>query len=480
VADAYLKPLMRRYVAGLADRLQQRGVHVNWTIMKSNGGAMAHQAAAARPVTTIMSGPAGGMIASQEYARLCGYDQLVTLDMGGTSCDVGLVLNGAARYTTTYEVEWGLPVATPLMDVRSIGAGGGSIAWIDAGGMLHVGPQSAGAEPGPACYNAGGVEPTVTDANLVLGYLEPDRFLGGRMRLHPHLAEAAVSRLGNQLGLSTEEAARAILSITNDNMANAIRLVTIQEGRDPREFPLLAFGGAGGLHAADIAARCFITTVLVPPYPGLFSALGLLLADVRVDKVRNLLLTSDTVTADLLWQHLEALRAQAEAELREEGYQGTPQYIYALAMRYLGQNYEHEVPVSAEVLRTHRLEDVYEAFHQVHERKYGYRLRNETIEIVHVAVSALGPLAKPQLLAASDAARPQPLAQRPIAFSAGVAPVACPVLPSRASFPVGKELPGPYLVVEEDTTILVRPQDRVRRTEHDVLVISVGGDHGQV
>ena len=268
IADAYVKPLMQRYVSSLEGGLNEAGLDLTWAMMKSNGGLMDAKAAADHPIHLAMSGPAGGAVASKYVADLLQIEDLVTLDVGGTSADVGLILGAALGYTTAYEIEWGIPAAIPLIDIHTVGAGGGSIAWVNAGGFLQVGPRSAGADPGPICYGAGGDEVTLTDANLALGRIDPDYFLGGKMRLDTGLMDAAMDLMAESLDMTVLDLAHSIVEIANENMANAIRMVSIERGHDPRHFALLAFGGAGPLHGAAIARKLGIPRMVVPPYPG--------------------------------------------------------------------------------------------------------------------------------------------------------------------------------------------------------------------
>lgn len=343
IADAYLKPLLQRYVGSLQHGLDEEGIDIHWALMKSNGGIMQAAAAAASPIHLATSGPAGGMVASQYMANLLGLQDVVTIDVGGTSADVGIIVEGALHHTTEFEIEWGIPAAIPIIDLKTIGAGGGSMAWINAGGFLQVGPQSAGADPGPVCYGQGGTEPTLTDANLVLGRLDPDYFLGGKMQLQTDLARQRLAEMAEKLGMETIELAHAIVDIANENMANAIRMVSIERGHDPRRFALIAFGGAGPLHGAAIAHKLDIPTVVAPPFPGAFSAMGLLMADLRVDKIWTQAFRSDLVSLGAVENQFRQIAEAALAELRQQGYQGDPQLRYAINMRYLGQNYETEI-----------------------------------------------------------------------------------------------------------------------------------------
>ena len=390
IADAYLRPLFGRYVTSLEGSLRSAGMEGEWTIMKSNGGAMLSGAAAEAPIQTVMSGPAGGMTATEHVARALGETSVLTLDMGGTSADVGILVGGAQRHTTEYEIEWGLPAAVPLIDIKSIGAGGGSIAWVDAGGFLRVGPRSAGAAPGPICYGRGGTEVTVTDANLLLGRLNPEYFLAGRMRLDPSAVTEAMEALGEPIGLAPLELAASIVEIANENMASAIKMVSLERGHDPRRFSLLAFGGAGPLHAAAVARVLGIPRVIVPQHPGVFSALGLLLADIRVDKVWTQAFRSNAVDAPLVNRQFERITDRALAELRQEGFAGEPEVRRAINMRYFGQNYEHEVEIESGELDEAALERAFRRFDELHAERYGYAIDGEVIELVSFKVTVIG------------------------------------------------------------------------------------------
>src|SRR5215210_7418654 len=390
IADAYLRPLLGRYVGSLDGALRDAGMTREWTLMKSNGGAMLSGAAADAPIQTVMSGPAGGMTATEHVARALGEANVLTLDMGGTSADVGILVNGAQRHTTEYEIEWGLPAAVPLIDIKSIGAGGGSIAWVDAGGFLRVGPRSAGAQPGPICYGRGGTEVTVTDANLLLGRLDPEYFLAGRMRLDPSAVTDAMEALGEPIGLEPLELAASIVEIANENMASAIKMVSLERGHDPRRFSLLAFGGAGPLHAAAVARSLGIPKVIVPQYPGVFSAVGLLLADIRVDKVWTQAFRSNDVDAALVNRQFGRITERALAELRQEGFAGAPEIRRAINMRYFGQNYEHEVEIAAGELDETALERAFRRFDELHAERYGYAIDGEVIELVSFKVTVIG------------------------------------------------------------------------------------------
>ncbi|MFT4038026.1 MAG: hydantoinase/oxoprolinase family protein [Thermomicrobiales bacterium] len=459
LADAYLKPLLGRYVGSLDARLSEAGLQTPWAIMKSNGGAMRANAAADSPIQTAQSGPAGGMLVAQALGVQAGLPNLLTLDMGGTSADVGMISNGELRHTTEYEIEWGVPAAIPLIDIRSIGAGGGSIAWLDAGGFLRVGPESARARPGPACYGLGGTRPTVTDANLLLGRLDPGYFLGGRMALRRDLAEAALAGLAEQAGMSVLDLASAIVEIANENMASAIKMVSLERGYDPRRFALFAFGGAGPLHAAAVARALRIPQVLVPMFPGNASALGMLLADLRVDKVWTKAFRSSRVDAPQVAEQFAAIRAAAEAELRSEGFSGEPQVEYAIAMRYAGQNYEHQVPIPAGEIDAAALQGAFAAFERIHAERYGYAIAGEEIELVAFHVTVSGQRERPQLVAPlGTEVDPAPPTREVYFRGVGAVPAA---VYRRYDLPAGAVLAGPCLLEEPGSTTLVEPGMRV-------------------
>jgi len=471
IADAYLRPLFQAYVASLDASLRDAGMNREWTIMKSNGGAMLAAAAAETPIQTVMSGPAGGMTATGHVAASLDEPNVLTLDMGGTSADVGILVGGAQRHTTEYEIEWGLPAAIPLIDIKSIGAGGGSIAWVDAGGFLRVGPRSAGAQPGPICYGRGGTEVTVTDANLLLGRLNPDYFLAGRMQLEDEDVSAAMEALGEKIGLEPLELAASIVEIANENMASAIKMVSLERGHDPRRFSLLAFGGAGPLHAAAVARMLGIPRVIVPLYPGVFSALGLLLADIRVDKIWTQAFRSNDVDAPLVNRQFERITGRALGELRQEGFAGEPEIRRAINMRYFGQNYEHEVEIESGELDEAALERAFRQFDELHSRRYGYAIEGEVIELVSFKVTAIG--RRPRLdPARGNGAGHHERLQRPV-YVRGAGWLDAAVV-HRSALELGEELAGPAVVEEEGATLFLEPGMTLELTSQGALVITTG------
>ena len=400
VADAYLKPLLSGYCGSIGDALRERRVNGPCSLLKSDGGTTGLTQAPERPVDLLLSGLAGGVIGGAHFAREAGFQQAITLDMGGTSCDVGLLLEGEPQFTTDYEIEWGLPVAIPVIEVRTLGAGGGSIARIDKGGMLAVGPESAGARPGPGCYGTGGGDATVTDANLVLGRLNPDFFLGGELQLHPERAAAVIDPLARPLGLQREAAAQAVVDLADENMTNAIRLLTIERGIDPRDFVLVAFGGAGPLHAAAIAAKLGIRRVVVPPHPGLCSAFGAALARLRVERMQTLGMRHAVVDEADLAARFQAMLQAGRREIEAEGLRGAPRERLGLSMRYAQQNYEQDV----EYRFADGLPAAVARFHRRHEEFFGYQFPDHPVELVHLKASVAETAAEPPPALAAPAA----------------------------------------------------------------------------
>ena len=471
VVDAFIKPMLIRYVESVRAGLRQLGPPRPWTIMKSNGGHATAAAVERQPVNTVLSGLSGGIIGARYFGQLAGEQNLVTLDMGGTSCDVGLVRNGALSHVTNYEVEWGMPISAPFVDVSSIGAGGGSIARVDKGGFLRVGPQSAGADPGPACYDQGGREATVTDANLVLGRLNAEYFLGGRMKLNPARAQSAVSALGEKMGLDRAAAAQAIIDVADENMANAIRVISVERGLDPREFALVSFGGAGPLHTGGIAEKIGMRRIVVPLYPGLCSAFGTLIADFQVDKILSQRFRSSDVEAAQVDKLFGKMVKSAVAELREEGYHGKHVVQRSISMRYAGQNYEHDVSIAAGTINRHKLEAVFEEFHKLHQQFYGYSISREVIELIRFNVKVIGASKSPRLKDIAKGKLPSPIHKRPVYFKdKGYVP--CRVF-NRSSLPSGSKLKGPAVIEEEDSTILLHPGNTLTVNRKGVITIAL-------
>ncbi len=467
IVNSYLRRLVGRFAGDLDEELARRGARVPCLLVKSNGGQIPARAAADNAINLILSGLAGGLIAGRHFAAQLGRPDVVTLDMGGTSCDVGVVVQGRIRSTTQYEFEWGLPIAVPVVDLTTIGAGGSSIVSFDQGGLLKVGPESAGAEPGPAAYGLGGTDATVTDANLVLGRLNPDYFLGGEVALDAGRARAAVAAIAERLGVSIEEGAQAIVEVATENMANAIRLLATNRGLDYRRFELMAFGGAGPLHAALLARRVGLAGVLVPPSPGLTSAFGTLAADLRVDRRATRVLRSDQAVDGELRGGLERVAQEALDELGGEAEVRDPLLTLTVSCRYLGQNYEQEIGVTLETDDLVRL--TVERFHEAHERTYGYRIAEGAVEFVYLTAVAIQHRDPPPALTLPELGAPQPVASRPVYFKE-LGWVETPIY-RREHLGRDIELGGPLIVEEVDSTTVVLDGQIVRTHPQGSLVI---------
>jgi N-methylhydantoinase A len=473
IADAYLKPMFHTYIANLETGFENADLDARLLVMKSNGGVVEGETAAERPVNYLVSGPVGGVLGGAHFASLAGIDHIMTLDIGGTSTDVSLLAGGEIRRAATFEIDFGMPVKSPMVDIRTIGAGGGSIAWIDAGGLLRVGPQSAGSTPGPACYGKGGNEATLTDANLLLGRLNPDKFCGGEIPLEGDLALGSMSRLADALSRSVEETAAAILELANHNIVDALSVISVEQGTDPREFTLVAFGGAGPLHAADIARILGAQQVLVPPYPGNTSAYGLLTAGLRTDLSTTLLIRSDDQAAvDRLNRALVPLREQTVTTLRHEGYLGEPEVEQRLEMRYLGQNYHRDVPIVSDApVSVDEFAQALHAFHEDYAQFYGYQRPEEVVEIVGLTVTASGQRTGPQAHFNTGDRAESIAAMRNVFFHS---PGSCetPIL-LRSSLQAGTELTGPAIVEEELSTTVVPPGARMTVHPSGSLMITL-------
>ena len=441
VCNSYLAPRLGAYLKSLADEVEALGLP-SPLVMQSSGGAAEIETAAAHAASCLLSGPAGGVVGAAWVAGLSGYRDLLTFDMGGTSTDVAPVLDGAVQ-TTTESVVAGVPVKLPMVDVHTVSAGGGSIAWVDAGGALRVGPRSAGADPGPAAYGRGGREPTVTDANLYLGYLQDGAELGGEVRLDRGAAEAALGRVGALIGLDAEETARGIIRVADAEMIRALRVISVERGLDPRELTLVAFGGAGGLHACSLAEELGIGRILVPLAAGVLSALGLAISEIRRDQVRPLLAELETVDGAAI----EACFAGLEANAREQLDGSADLRLARLAdLRYRGQSFELTVDATD-------LGQLAARFHAEHEGRYGYRMEDEVIELVHLRLVATVPSERPDLHEAGARGQ-RARARRQAGFDGGWQKVD---VYGRTDLGVGSALQGPAVVEFAESTLLVRP-----------------------
>ncbi len=477
--NAFIGPKVRDYVAHLESSMGGSGIGSDLHVMGSNGGAATATMVADKPILTLLSGPAAGVLGGAWSGALSGHDNLITFDVGGTSADIGIVVDGAFAEATARDT-WigGYPVLAPMIDIHTIGAGGGSIAATDGGGAFRVGPRSAGARPGPAAYGHGGDQPTVTDAHVVLGRLDPGNFLGGEMSLDTGAARRVISALADQLGMGVEETASGILTIINANMANAIRSRTVQKGLDPRDFVLVAFGGAGPLHAVDVADVLDIPTVLVPAYPGITSAVGLLTTDLKYDAIRTAFQVSDAVDARRLDSDFAAMEAQLAEQLRSDGVDpASVGFRRAGDLRYVGQGYELRVAFPEGAMTPDALAGVFQAFADAHIAEYGHAFADSPIEIVNVRVTARGEVAK---IAAPDVKGGADIATATVrtgdcvfATDGGLRRYPTPFI-DRFAPPIDAEVVGPAVFLQTDTTTVVPPGWTARMDAQGNLLIEKG------
>jgi N-methylhydantoinase A len=467
--DAYVRPVIERYVGELAGELESIEIGCPVQIMQSRGGITSAEMITERPVSSLLSGPAAGVIGGKYAAQQSGLESLITIDIGGTSADISLVAAGKPLISTEGRIDR-FPLRVPMVDVNTIGAGGGSIAWIDPGGGFRVGPQSAGAEPGPVCYGRGGTEPTVTDASIVLGYINPEYFAGGTMRLDPEAAQAALERFGERLGLTGMEAAAGIHQVINSKMADEIRLVSIKRGYDPREFSLVPLGGAGPLHGGRLAAELAIPTLIVPPVPGVLSALGLLVARVEHDAVETLALLAERATPETLEASYARLEIRVAALMTADRIPADQTTTTRFAdMRYVGQGYTLDVPVPL-ALDDAALVGVIDEFHAVHDRIYGHSHPGAATEFVNVRVVQESAATSADL---APAAQPEttPPSSRQVYFAELGGYVETPIR-QRTALRVGDEITGPAVVEQSDTTLVVYPGQRATLDDAHNLIVA--------
>lgn len=463
VANAYVSPVLGRYLAELETNLAGHDLQ----IMQSNGGSIRPETARTHAVRCILSGPAGGAVGALAVSKQTGVRQLLTFDMGGTSTDVS-ILNGDLQVTKEATIG-GFPIGIPIIDIHTVGSGGGSIARVDPGGALRVGPESAGAVPGPACYGRTDPHslplPTVTDANLVLGRLDPEYFLGGQMALDHGAAQQALDRLSSQLKLSSQEVALGIIQVANAHMERALRVISIERGHDPRQFTLLSFGGAGGLHAANLARSLNIPQVLIPPQAATFSAFGMIMADVIKDYSQTVMLAGSTQPA-AIHQMLNQLKSKAVQEMQAEGISRENLSLKPeLDLRYAGQSFELTIPFSANFLQD---------FHSLHTQTYGYANAHAPVEIVNLRLTATGAVPTPQI-------EPQPIGSkdpdiaylytRRIFLSQGEAETR---FYAGEMLPAGSKITGPAIILRADTTILLERRDQAEVDSFLNLIITIG------
>ncbi|MDA0674927.1 MAG: hydantoinase/oxoprolinase family protein [Proteobacteria bacterium] len=485
--NAGVQPIVGRYLFNIENRMRAAGLKGELLIMQSSGGVLTFEAARAKPVFMVESGPAAGVIVSAHLGQMLGFKNIMSFDMGGTTAKTGLIENGTPHITKEYEVGTaaraergakgaGYPIRTPVIDLVEIGAGGGSIAWVDAGGMLRVGPRSAGADPGPVCYGLGGTEPTITDANLVLHRLDPDHFLGGEMRLDEEAAYKAIKeKCADPLGLDVVEVALGIVEIANTAMINATRRISVQRGHDPRDFVLVGFGGAGPLHANRLAAELEFPTLLIPMSPGTTSAMGLLVTDLKHDYSATLIQRTDQLDADAVNRRYREMEERGRKALLGEGMEGASvSFERQIEMRYVGQSYELPIPLPAGNVEN-AIAGMLRKFHEEHERAYGFAAPGEPVEIVTLRLTAIGRIAKPKLKEfpkRTGTGGATPRAIRKVYFAETGGFVDCPSY-DRYKFAAGDIIEGPAIVEEMDSTTVIHPGFRAEVDRYGNLLIRV-------
>lgn len=478
VVNAYLGPIVDRYLSSLTERLEEWGFHEETMIIHSGGGVMGLDAARRLPARTCMSGPAGGAVGAAYIGRLAGFPNLISFDMGGTSCDVALIAAGQPGTQAGWKIEHKVPVQFPAIDVETIGAGGGTIAWIDKAGTLRLGPQSAGARPGPAAYGSGGEEPTNTDANVVLGRLDPDNFLGGEFTLRADLAAEAIrSRVAEPLGMSVEDAAEGMLRVSNENMVEALRLISVERGNDPRDYALIAFGGAGPVHAAHCAAEMNIPTVLVPRSPGLASAFGQLRVEIRDETQRPLLKKHDDVHPGELEVLFRELEDEARSLLVQKGI-GADEIALerSVDLKYYPQTSYINVRVPTGEVSQATVDALVDTFLERHAEEFGYSVGLDltSVEFVNARLTALAPAPVGELFPdertgeAGDAVT----GTREVHFSEAGGWVEATIY-DRGRLATGAAFDGPAIVQEADSTTVVPPGAHTQVDSYGNLIIDV-------
>jgi len=493
VINASLMPLVTRYIEMLQKEIASRGFKSGLYVMQSAGGLMTGDVARDKPAFMVESGPAAGVIAASTLGSLLGFPNVISFDMGGTTAKAGLVERGQPKLAANYEVGSaamspdargrkgsGYPLNTPVIDLVEIGAGGGSIAWIDTGGSLRVGPQSAGADPGPACYRIGGILPTVTDANLVLGRIDPDYFLGGEMKLDRQAAEKAISEYcAKALGKDVVATAAGIVEIANANMIRALKIVSVERGYDPREYVLIAFGGAGPMHVNGVVKELMVPTVIIPMNPGITSALGLLMTDLRHDYVMTYICRADQIDLDRVNGIYGDFESQGRSLLAHEGVKGEAMlFSKFIDMRYVGQSYELTIPLPGKEIDTKNMVDAVSLFHKEHERAYGHCAPEEPVQIANLKLSATGLIAKPKFrefkkggISPEKALR----MSRKVYFAEADGFVECPAY-DRYRLTWGNLVNGPAIIDDKDATTVVHPdyQAVVGKFGNLILTIKTG------
>lgn len=479
--NAYIMPIMRLYLSNLQNKLKAGGFNKDFYLMQSGGGIMSSELATLRPVYTIDSGPAGGVAAAAQLGTMLGYPDIISFDMGGTTAKVCVIRDGKPHVTTNFWVDGKYFIGAPVMDMVEIGAGGGSMAWLDPAGAVHVGPQSAGADPGPVCYKHGGNEPTVTDADLVLGYINPDYFLGGEMKINVNAAKAAIKeKIADKVGMETAEAAHGIYRLVNANMLGAMRVVTVQKGYDPRDFSLLVSGGTAAIHAVRLAQELRIPRVIVPLTPGAFSAIGLVTADARYDVYRSYVALASQASHKTMQRIYHEMVEQGTSKIMELGF--TKKEIglhYAMDMRYAGQAHEVTIDIPDNIIKLkisrHTIQKLVDIFHERHQYLFGHSSPDAAVEFITLSVSATGPMPKGQTFEiekGSDHPDQARKADRKVYFAEFQEYQNCPTF-ERSLLKANNMIRGPAIVEQMDTTVVIPPSQTAIVDKYGNILIEV-------
>ncbi|WP_338826964.1 hydantoinase/oxoprolinase family protein [Neomoorella thermoacetica] len=481
VLNSYVQPVAARYIDSLDRELNKIQVSNRRYIMQSNGGTTSFARAKEAPINMVESGPVAGVFGAATLGKLIGEKNIIALDIGGTTAKCSLIENGEMKVTTDYKIEWsresaGYPIKIPVVDIIEIGAGGGSIAWIDDAGSLHVGPRSAGALPGPVAYGRGGTEPTVTDANLIAGRINPEYFLGGEIKVDLAGAREAMARIAAPFNLTVEDAALGVIRLANANMINALKLISVRRGYDPRDFTLVAFGGGGSMHAAALARELKIKRVLIPVATSVFSAWGMLMTDLRYDLIQTTIRRTNSITPVELQAIWDSLEKEAVRYFQQENL-GTTDLVFSrfADMRYLGQEHTVKVPVPGGKLDAAAIKEIEERFHALHEQHYTFRLEDSQIEFVNFHLTTFGRVKKPELArlqtGSADATRALK-GHRPVHFDAEGWQESA--IYERSLLGAGATITGPAVVEEPASSTLLFPGQKLTVDPYGNLIIETG------
>ncbi|MFD1851268.1 hydantoinase/oxoprolinase family protein [Oceanobacillus bengalensis] len=474
VVNGYVMPKMEYYLRYLEEKITELKIPSELYIMQSNGGVINTDTTVKMPVRTVLSGPAGGVVGGSNIADQTEYKNLITIDMGGTSLDTSLIENGKPQYTTSSKIQ-DFPIHVPMVEMHTIGAGGGSIAWIDSGGALRVGPESAGAVPGPVCYGKGGTEPTVSDANAILGRINPNSLLGGKMKIDIHSAKKVIKeKIADPLGLTVEKAAEGILKVVNTNMVRGIRVISVEKGHDSRDFSLLAFGGAGPLHASDIAEELGCKNIIIPPNPGIACAMGMLTADVRHDYVQSYISELSQINLEELNNKLSKLYRISRDELAAEGFKKEEMKFQAsLDLRYKNQAYNLNIELDDMYVTEVEIRNAVEKFHSSHNKVYGFSRLGEELEVANIRLISYGLIKKPKENINNNGPNQdlEPIGNREVYFEGSFYNTS---IYERSDMYSGNVIKGPAVIEQLDSTVIIHPyQEALVDIYHNLVIQNV-------